>query len=110
MRSELRSFGFATACAPLLLAVTVLLPCDAFGQSVYGSIAGSVADASQAAIVGAQVVATNPATGFTRETLSNSTGVYTVPNLLPGTYTVTISAAGFQTYTRTESGVAVQTL
>ncbi len=61
-------------------------------------------------MVSARVSAVNPATRFTRETLSNSTGVYTLPNLLPGTYTVTVSAPGFQAYTRTSVDVTVQAL
>ena len=79
-------------------------------QSVYGTIAGNVTDSSQAAIVNARVVATNPATGFTRETLSNSVGVYSVPDVLPGAYTVEVSAPGFQIYKRTGVTVSVQTL
>src|SRR5947207_12821703 len=102
MKSEFRSCGFSVAYVCLFLATILLSPWTGFGQSVYGTIAGSVTDSTQAAVVGAQVVATNPATGFTRDTSSNSTGVYTVPNLLPGTYNVTITAPGFQTYTRTE--------
>jgi len=109
MKYELTPRGFRAACMGLLLSAALLSPA-AFGQSVYGTIVGSVTDSSHAAIVDAKVVATNPATSFTRDTLSNSTGVYTVPNLLPGTYTVTITAAGFQTYTRTEIVVTVQTV
>src|SRR5882762_7188090 len=99
MESQFRSCGFSAGYICLSLAATLLAPWTALGQSVYGTISGSVSDSSQAAIVGALVVATNPASGFTRDTSSNSTGVYTVPNLLPGTYTVAITAAGFQTYT-----------
>lgn len=94
----------------LCLVATLLSPWHAIGQSVYGTIAGNVADTSQSAIVSARVAAANPETGFTRETLSSSGGVYTLPNLLPGTYTVTVSAPGFQNYTRTGVVVTVQTV
>lgn len=96
--------------AGLLLFVFALLPGAAFGQSVFGTIAGNVTDASGAAIVGAKVVTTNPATSFVRDTTTNSAGIYTVPDVLPGTYTITITMAGFQTYTSTGVVVTVQAI
>jgi hypothetical protein len=94
----------------IVLAALMLSPGRASGQSVYGTITGSVTDSTRAAVVNAHVAATDPTTGFTRDTVTNSTGVYTLPNLVPGTYTVTVTAPGFQTYTRTEVIVTVQTL
>jgi hypothetical protein len=79
MQSTFGLRGFFGASVFVFLAATILSPRLAVGQSVYGTITGSVTDSSQAALVGAQVVAANPETGFTRETLSNSTGVYTLP-------------------------------
>jgi len=102
-----RRLVIASACLLLLLA---LVPGAAFGQSLYGTIAGNVTDPSQAAIVGAKVVATNPDTHFLRDAMTNSAGIFNVPDVLPGSYTVTISMPGFQTYTRTGVVVTVQTL
>jgi hypothetical protein len=110
MKSALRFRGSPAASAFVFFAATLFSPRPTLGQSVYGTITGSVSDSSQAAVVGAQVVAASPENGFTRETLSNSTGVYTLPNLLPGTYTLTVTAPGFQTYRKTEVAVTVQTL
>ena len=93
----------------LMLALT-LAPIPGYGQSVFGTIAGNVTDPSQAAIIGAKVAATNPETGFSRDTITNSVGVYTVPDVQPGTYTVTVSSPGFQSYTRTGIVVTVQSL
>lgn len=92
------------------LGAALLSPWHAIGQSVYGTIAGSVTDSTHAAIINARVAAVNPQTSFTRETLSNAGGVYTLPSLEPGTYTVTVTAPGFQAYTRTGVVVTVQTL
>lgn len=43
-------------------------------QALLGEINGNVVDATQAAIVGARVVATNPDTNFSRQTTTNSVG------------------------------------
>jgi hypothetical protein len=61
-----------------------------------GTILGTVTDNSGAVVAGASVDVTNVATGVTTHTQSSSTGDFTVPYLTPGTYKVTVSAAGFQ--------------
>ncbi len=70
-------------------------------QLLQGTIAGNVTDTSQAAVVGATVMTVNQGTGFTRNAITNAQGEYTLPTLPPGTYTVTIKAQGFETYTKT---------
>ena len=52
--------------------VLTLSPFEAQGQLLQGSLGGNVTDASQAAIVGAKVVATDQTTGFSRETVTSS--------------------------------------
>jgi hypothetical protein len=71
-----------------------------------GTIDGNVVDPSQAAIAGATVVAVNEGTNFTRNTVTNAVGEYTLPTLPPGAYTVTVKASGFEAYQRT--GIAVE--
>src|SRR5262249_5406755 len=100
--------GFSVVLVLPLAATLFVTPATA--QSVYGTITGTVTDSSQATIASASVVAANAETGFSRETLSNSTGVYTMPDLLPGSYSVTVTAPGFQTYRKTEVVVTAQTL
>ena len=78
--------------ALLLLAAASL----AFAQSERGSITGIVADPSGAAIAGAEITITNPATNAAAKVTSSATGEYTVPNLLPGAYRVEATAAGFK--------------
>lgn len=60
-------------------------------------VSGIVTDPSSARVAGASVVIKNQGTGATRETTTDSTGSYSFPSLVPGTYTVTVSAAGFKT-------------
>ena len=74
-------------------------------QTVQGTIDGNVFDSSQAAVGNAQVRVLNVETNFNRDTTTNAAGGYTVPNLPPGTYSVTVSAPGFQTETYT--GISV---
>ena len=64
------------------------------GQTA-GSISGIARDPSDAVVQDAQVIVTNTATGATRSVTTNSSGYYTVPNLVPGTYTVEVEKAGF---------------
>src|ERR1051325_6137372 len=88
-----------------LLLVAVVMPPRSFGQLLQGTINGNVTDASQAAIDAAHVVVTNQQTNFTRDTDTNPGGLYTLPTMPPGNYAITVTAPGFQTYTRT--GVVV---
>ncbi|HEV2397446.1 MAG TPA: TonB-dependent receptor [Candidatus Sulfotelmatobacter sp.] len=69
-------------------------------QVVGGTISGTVADHSGAVISGATVSLKNLATGVVTEAKTNAQGLYSLPNLLPGTYQQTVSASGFQTAIR----------
>lgn len=94
--------------ALLLLAIVsfLLAGSNAIAQSVRGAIAGSVSDPTGALIPNADITATNQATGGKSVTHSTAAGVYRFPDLPLGTYTVTVSAPGFQT--KTSTGVLVQ--
>ncbi len=69
-------------------------------QEFRATITGRVTDASGAVIAGAKVEATNQATNQVANTISDTAGVYTIPLLQPGTYTVSASATGFKNYVR----------
>ncbi len=79
-----------------ILALALLVP-GTIAQNITSSIVGSVTDASGAAIPEAQINIINEGTGLTFKTMADSSGVYSVPNLLPGTYTVVAGKEGFQT-------------
>ncbi len=66
-------------------------------QSANASVGGFVQDASQAYIPGVTVTATNTQTGVVTTTVSNESGTYNIPSLLPGTYKLTAELPGFKT-------------
>ena len=79
----------------------------AFAQRATASMAGSVLDASDAAVPAASVLVKNLDTGAERTVESNAVGYYVVPALPAGRYSITITAAGFQTQTVPELVLAV---
>ncbi len=73
----------------------------AFAQFASGSIGATVTDATGAAIPGAKVVLKNEATGAVRDTVTNGTGYFDFPSVLPASYSVTVSAPGLRTAEQT---------
>jgi len=69
-------------------------------QTSYGSIAGTVLDASGGAIPGAAVTLTNIGTSEKRTMQSEATGSYTFVNLLPSRYRLEAEKNGFKHFTR----------
>ena len=93
------------------LAVILSLLCmgstTAFGQTAYGSINGTVADASGAVIPGATVTLTNVGTSVENEVQTNASGYYVFVNVAPGAYTLSVSSEGFSTAVETDFPVNV---
>jgi hypothetical protein len=83
------------------LAVAFLLSVSAaFGQTPgTGAISGVVYDPSNRVVAGAEVLAVNEATHASRLVMTTGAGVFRVPLLLPGAYTITVKTAGFATNT-----------
>ena len=65
-------------------------------QDTTGTILGTVTDPSGASVPKAEVVVTNTQTNISTTVVTTDSGAYTVPNLNPGTYTVSIRMPGFQ--------------
>jgi hypothetical protein len=69
-------------------------------QDARGAIIGRVTDSSSAVVTGAEVRATNVATGVAAVTRSNESGNYVLAYLLPGRYTVETELTGFKKFVR----------
>jgi hypothetical protein len=80
-----------------LFTLLLLVPGVARAQRVEGQISGTVVDPSGAAVPGATLTVKQDATGFSATVVSNETGGYIFPNLLPGNYKLTVDAKGFST-------------
>jgi hypothetical protein len=85
------------ALATLLVALTIASPSAA--QTFRGGINGTVTDQSGAVLPGAEVKATNDATGLSYSTASSTAGAFTFADLPLGDYTIVASANGFETVT-----------
>ncbi len=95
-----RRNGLALRIGAIVLALLVAsggLAGAAHAQAVGASLSGLVTDERGGAVPEAAVTIKNVGTGGVREVTSNSDGFYSAPNLLPGSYEVTVSAKGFQT-------------
>ena len=86
------------ATAQLLL-VALLISTSALAQSNKGAIVGTVKDPNDALVANAQVKVTSVKTGEVRTADSTDEGTFTVTNLEPGAYNVSVEATGFQAVT-----------
>ena len=67
---------------------------------LYGSVVGTLSDATGAVVPGATVVVTNQNTGLTRQVVTDENGYYSIPNLLEGVYDLAVTSGGFKPYTQ----------
>jgi len=79
--------------------IWVLLCAPGFAQTL-GTITGQVKDTTGAVLPGATVTVVNTATNATRTTASNEVGLFDIPALPPGPYTVKSELDGFKTGSR----------
>ncbi|MFZ0750029.1 MAG: TonB-dependent receptor, partial [Pyrinomonadaceae bacterium] len=83
-------FGFAAVVFTVLFFASA-----ASAQVTTGNITGRVLDQNGAAVANATVTARHTGTGQTRSAQSNDEGVYTIAELQPGSYDITVEAANF---------------
>jgi hypothetical protein len=85
--------GLRFACVVLTL---LLWAASAFAQTGLGTVTGTVRDANNAVIRGANVTLTNTATSITRKAVSNEDGIYNFTSVPIGAHTLVIEAPGFK--------------
>jgi hypothetical protein len=76
-------------------------------QTSNAELSGLITDSSGAVMAGAQIKAVNMATNVPYSTISNGAGIYELPELLPGPYTISVTAPGFGALNR--SGLVLNT-
>jgi hypothetical protein len=94
--NRLGGFLFAVLVAALVFSI------PAAAQRTTGTLRGQVLDPAGAVVANAQVTATNVQTGVSTKITTTSAGTYDYPSLLPGKYTVTVEAAGFKKYLKSD--------
>jgi hypothetical protein len=94
------------AGALVVLAIGLAPAVTTTAQTLYGNLVGTVTDTSGAVLPGATVTARNAGTGLVQTTTTDEVGAFRLPNLLPGTYDVTISLQSFTDHQRTAVPVA----
>jgi hypothetical protein len=90
----------------LLLGLPALCSPFAFAQQETATITGEIRDANGSAVPKATITVTNVETNFSVKSETNDQGIYTVPSLKPGPYSITVEKAGFKKSVR--SGVTLQ--
>src|SRR5512138_129146 len=108
MRRKARHLLLAFFASAVLLAPMFVATSQA--QVLYGSVVGTVKDQTGAIVPGATVTITNIQTGQTREAISDATGYYAIPNVLEGTYDLSVKMTGFRNYLEKGITVAINTV
>ncbi|AMY08214.1 hypothetical protein LuPra_01407 [Luteitalea pratensis] len=85
----------------LVACASLALPTIAAAQALYGSLTGTVTDNTGASIPGVTVTVTNEGTGLKLDTVTDGQGLYTIRNVMPGTYTLNAVLQGFKTFAQT---------
>ena len=93
--------------ALIMAALLGALAAPGSAQVLYGSMVGTVTDASGAPVPGAAVDLQQRETGQRRTAVSSDSGAFSFPALPAGTYTVTVAKDGFQRFTAQDVGISI---
>lgn len=91
------------------IAVFLAAAPSSFAQAIFGSIYGTVADSTGAVVPGAAITITDVAKGTTVTATSNASGEFTVDHLIPDSYNVKITMAGFKAFETNDLPVSADT-
>jgi hypothetical protein len=96
-RSTTSAFFLVTVRTILLSLLVSNLSLNMYAQVVGGTIQGTITDPKGAVLPDVKIAITNLSTQIVTSLTSDADGFYTVPNLLPGDYSVTATRSGFAT-------------
>ncbi len=91
-----RSFKVPSLHAFIEFSAVFFLAVSSFAQVDRSALSGTVTDSSGRVLPQTHITVVENATGLRRETISDATGNYTIPELPVGTYTVTFERQGFR--------------
>jgi hypothetical protein len=89
----------------VLVAFSLAAGAPGFAQSGRGTLTGMVKDSTGAIVPGASLTLQEVNTGSRFATIAGPQGLYTFPELQPGTYALTVTSAGFESYK--QNGITV---
>ena len=89
----------------LLLPLFFVLACAGAFAQANSEVTGIVTDQTGAVVPGADIVLVDPGTGFTKSTVSGSTGLYDIAGLNPANYNMKVTAKGFESFA--QNGIVV---
>jgi hypothetical protein len=92
-----RRYGVSVKSTIALLTCLLFFGLPLHAQVVGGSISGTVTGESGAAMPDVRLSVKEASTGSARTTTSNTTGLYNIADLAPGSYEMTVAASGFTT-------------
>jgi len=87
----------------LVVAAILLLAATGWSQAIFATLTGIVTDSTGAAVPGVKVILHNADSGDSRDTVTDNQGYYTFASVPVGTYNLTVTQQGFQTFQ--ESGI-----
>lgn len=96
--SSKRGLAWRFVMLTTAFAVVFLLVGKSFAQQDLATVSGTVVDAQGNVVPNASIRVKSTETGTTREATANAEGVFTVPQLRAGNYSVTVTHEGFKTY------------
>lgn len=88
----------------ILLSLALLLACSGVAmaqEEITAAISGQVTDSTGALVTSASITVVNDETKMERKATTGEDGSYTITNLVPGTYTLTVEVANFKRYVQT---------
>ena len=95
----MRAFPKLIGCFVAVFALCICIPGRLSAQG-FGSINGTVTDASGAVVADAEVTATQAGTGIMSKTTTGGQGNFVFPILAPSVYNISATRPGFEAYTQ----------